>query len=454
MRAKLFLLSVLALALVALGQAPKSAWTPLAGSGGAFSALTGDVTSTNTGGATTVLQVNGGSIPTSGMLKANSSSQLVAATPGTDYAAANASTTVNGVSLSLGGTGTIPTAAIAVSAPSLDLICARGSDANVGLLTITGATNAAPVVFTVSVSPITTGYLAGQSFVVAGVTPSAYNGTYTIGSQTGTTITATNGTSPGQAYSSGGTVHMACNNSSDATSTTQFSSALSIPGGTFGTNTAVHLDALFEMLYSNSVTATAPAFFPSVTYNSTTITGPAVTFTGTPGVSGYSVPPQGIAGTMYLPFLLFSPAAGTIYGSSIYGSGAYFTGPVTVTTSSTANLTVGVIMPKQGIISGTYTSGGTITGSSSQTCTLSTFTSSTFTGATATVALTGTNTISSGTALTITNSGLAAYTTSTGATSATLGSGTATCSGTATIATTQGGAQGDGVRLLSVRAWQ
>ena len=78
----------------------------------------------------------------------------------------------------------------------------------------------------------------------------------------------------------------------------------------------------------------------------------------------------------------------------------------------------------------TYTSGGTITGSKGQTCTLSDFNG--VTNAMATVALTGHNTIASGTQLTITNPG---YGATTAPVSATLGNGTATCSGTATVIT-------------------
>ena len=85
-----------------------------------------------------------------------------------------------------------------------------------------------------------------------------------------------------------------------------------------------------------------------------------------------------------------------------------------------------------GLFTGTYTSGGSITGSSTQTCTLTAFNNS-GSGATATVALTGTNTIAGGTALVITNIGTS-FTSA--PTSATLGNGTATCSGTATISTT------------------
>jgi hypothetical protein len=99
-----------------------------------------------------------------------------------------------------------------------------------------------------------------------------------------------------------------------------------------------------------------------------------------------------------------------------------------------------------GVASGSYTSGGSITGSAGQTCTLSGFNNGN-TGATATVTLTGTNTIAGGTALTITNTG---YGSTSAATTATLGSGTATCSGTATIATVLGGAQGNADQLIGL----
>jgi hypothetical protein len=79
----------------------------------------------------------------------------------------------------------------------------------------------------------------------------------------------------------------------------------------------------------------------------------------------------------------------------------------------------------------TYTSGGTITGSRGQTCTLSGFNS--VTNATATVTLTGHNTIASGTQLTITNPG---YGGTVAPSTATLSNGTATCSGTAAVITT------------------
>ena len=83
------------------------------------------------------------------------------------------------------------------------------------------------------------------------------------------------------------------------------------------------------------------------------------------------------------------------------------------------------------IASGTYVSGGTISGSEGQTCNLANFNNGS-TGATATVTLTGTNSIAGGTALSITAGGLNA---TAPPTSAQLSSGTATCSGTAQVST-------------------
>ena len=83
------------------------------------------------------------------------------------------------------------------------------------------------------------------------------------------------------------------------------------------------------------------------------------------------------------------------------------------------------------LLSGTYTSGGSITGTVGQTCVLNAFNGG-GAGATATVALTGTNVIAGGTAITVTAAGTQ-YTSA--PTSATLANGTATCSGTAVVAT-------------------
>ncbi len=84
-----------------------------------------------------------------------------------------------------------------------------------------------------------------------------------------------------------------------------------------------------------------------------------------------------------------------------------------------------------GLLSGTYTSGITATGTVGQTCALTLFNGGN-TGGTATVALTGTNVIAGGTALVITAAGSGS---TSAATSATVGNGTATCTGPATVAT-------------------
>jgi hypothetical protein len=79
----------------------------------------------------------------------------------------------------------------------------------------------------------------------------------------------------------------------------------------------------------------------------------------------------------------------------------------------------------------TYVSGGTITGSTGQTCTLSNFNG--LSNATATVTLTSTNGIATGSQLNVTSVGFGGG--STAPTTADLGNGTATCSGTASVNT-------------------
>ena len=95
----------------------------------------------------------------------------------------------------------------------------------------------------------------------------------------------------------------------------------------------------------------------------------------------------------------------------------------------------------------TYTSGGTITGSAGQTCSLSNFNG--VSGATATVILTGTNTIASGTHLTVTAEGTGA---TTPPTTATLSNGTASCSGTATVITALTPISGVGLGVIGAAA--
>jgi hypothetical protein len=95
----------------------------------------------------------------------------------------------------------------------------------------------------------------------------------------------------------------------------------------------------------------------------------------------------------------------------------------------------------------TYTSGGTITGVVGQYCNLSNFNG--VTGATATVTLTGTNVIASGTQLVITAEGSGA---TTAPTTATLTNGTASCSGTANVITALTGNLGFGQSVVDATA--
>jgi hypothetical protein len=138
--------------------------------------------------------------------------------------------------------------------------------------------------------------------------------------------------------------------------------------------------------------------------------------------------------------------AGGVYNVRDYGAkgderfvaDAGMTATQTTVSSATATFTAAdtgktltIDAGAQGLLTATYTSGATVTGSKYQTCTVTAFNGDTGSAA-GYLWLTGTNTIASSTAIDITNLGV--FTSA--PTSATLGSGTATCSGTITIATT------------------
>jgi len=123
--------------------------------------------------------------------------------------------------------------------------------------------------------------------------------------------------------------------------------------------------------------------------------------------------------------------------------------PITINTAISQIISLSVRYKATGVVSGTYTSGITATGTTGQTCTLTSFNDSST--ATATVALTGTNTIAGGTALVITARGNSA---TAAPTSATAGNGTATCSGTATIATVLGGSPGNAMVMYGMALTQ
>jgi hypothetical protein len=330
-----------------------------------------------------------------------------------------------------------------VTLPTSDVVCAKGSDTTIAALTITGATNAAPIVFTVSTSPQTQGYVVGQTFAVTGANPSAYNGTYHVTALSASTITADNGGAPGSAWTSGGTVYMPCNNSIDAADTwTNFATVYSVPGGAFGTNTAFFPSVQLEYW----TPATAPSVYLGLYY-------------GSAGIYSSSAGPLAAGAAHFMAsaaWSVFSPGTGVLYATldkqtlTATGNTLNNTGPVYTSTGGAHNLNAAVEFTSTGLASGTYTSGGSVTGTVGQTCNLGTFNNG-LTSGTATVALTGTNTIAGGTAIVVTNTGYAA---TSAPTSATFTSGTATCSGSPTLSTTLGGAQGTAIRLLTYRVGQ
>lgn len=107
-----------------------------------------------------------------------------------------------------------------------------------------------------------------------------------------------------------------------------------------------------------------------------------------------------------------------------------------------------LVWSASGTVKGTYTSGITATGTTGQTCLLTSFNGTGGTGAAATLKLTGTNTIAGGTILNFTTYGSGYTGTST---SATVSNGTAACTGTPVLVTRIGqGARSVLVQNLNV----
>ncbi len=345
----------------------------------------------------------------------------------------------------------------AVLIGSGDLACGAAGDSTIAATgTATGATVSGTGPYTVTYTvPSTTvnyfNYFVGAFIQAQGFSPSGFNiaGTSpaTVTAVTSTSITVSMATNPGT-FVSGGTISLACANQTTDAGTGGspfiFSTAYTVPANYFAAAGA-SLSTEYQLQSFNFTSGTNPNLVFSQRLNNYGY----VALNGGPiQTANWS------GGTLGIGFRTISISPSHVIASTlgIWGVGAnqngqnYSTGPFATTTAAQPLTLVAQYTNVSGVALGTYTSGGTITGSAGQTCTLSSFNGAT--GTTATVALTGTNVVASGTALTMTYRG---YGATAAPTSATLGNGTATCSGAATITSTIGPQQGIAVLLQTLR---
>jgi hypothetical protein len=254
---------------------------------------------------------------------------------------------------------------------------------------------------------------------------------------------ATTTDNPGN-WSSGGTWSLSCGNqTNDAISATPYTFTASpvAPTGAFLTYPVSHVDVqygLFSSSAASSIKEVALAVGGANVFLNESTMVPAVSLAGYGGTLSWNLTNLDTASSSsaYLTAGVASSFPGLSSTMQVLDNGT--AQPVLVSgLDGTRAITVQTYFGATGVASGTYTSGGSISGSATQTCTLTSFNDSST--ATATVALTGSNTIAGGTALVMTSRGGGA---TAAPTSATLGNGTATCSGTATIATVLGGTPG------------
>jgi hypothetical protein len=408
--------------------------------------LAGDVTGTQ--GSTSVVKVNGAAVPVSKtVVGTNASGQIV-----------DASSAV------------LPTV---VTNPG-DLLCAQAGDTTIGAASITaGSSTPSAMTYTINFSSIVPGWFyVGQIVSSQGNTPSGYNGaplTVTAVSPSSATVTVSSTNNPAT-LTSGGTLSLYCSNqATDAAQTgwynlggqTAFSTIYTIPGNTIKAGYTLNLKPQL-LTFSPSSGQSNGKMAYSLYYGASPLWFIDSNASGGSGIQlSQSYVPGGQGATTNFDFSLVGLSTTlfvTSQSSAAYPSNAsnlggvlagystvngYAISPNFLVTTSNQNVALKVAWWPGSLKSGTYTSGITATGSTGQTCSLSSFNN--VTGATATVALTGTNTIASGTALVVTAGGTNASGASTTATAA---NGTATCSGTATVSTTMGGTPGYAALLI------
>ena len=345
-----------------------------------------------------------------------------------------------------------PSVLPAAASTAGDVVCAVAADATIGSQAVTAVSSTATTM-TYSVTNAGNYFAPGQKVQTQNNGTGGYNGgPWYVTSNTGSSVVVSSTNNPG-AGTAGGTLSLYCGNQSldGSLNYIPFNTTFTFPANTLGSS-VLSVKARPQFGVFSSASAAQVNTFDwelggtqvwkssglTVLVPGNSLTNGAGTYpldlTFLPGYSSVTyttVPPFTLGGV--------TPLTDTdgLTGTSLP--------PLAISTSSSQVLSLQLKYKPTGVASGTYTSGGTITGTTGQTCTLASFNDSST--ATATVALTGTNTIASATALTITARGGGA---TAAPTTATLGSGTATCSGTATISTVLGGSSGNALLMYGL----
>jgi hypothetical protein len=355
-------------------------------------------------------------------------------------------------------TGTSGTAATWQQPPNLtpaqtnpgDLVCAQAADTSLQNLNITGgACNGTSCTVSAVIGAANYAYrIPGQTFgIMSNGTTGVNGGPYSMVSATSTSITFANTAASGT-VASGGTIYRWCENqTTDATSQTQFTkNVFSVPANS--AQVGIPLNRKAQIAYTGA--GGSANYELGVWYGPTQIAqsysmigGYGVTYRL--GEASIDIVPQ-VVGSSGLLSASFQSVLMTSGSTPVYFTNGLST-PTLVNTANAANIALSVAFYPTALGSITLSSGCTVTGSIGQTVLLTAFNNGNST-ATATGTLTAANTISGATWV-VTNPGQNA---TSAATSATCGAGTVTsASGTATLTTTLRGAAGNAMDLVSMQ---
>jgi hypothetical protein len=347
-------------------------------------------------------------------------------------------------------------APFSVQSPAQDLLCSHGGDLTINSNSITGGSSTVSTA-TVNIGA-TEGFFVGSLVNVQGVSPSGYNGAFTVTAVVLNTSVTMNNTANPAGWSSAGTISLTCNNALGTDDShllyLPFVTQAPMTSSMFGTATSRHTYTADMVIWTGAV---APGLYLSAEASQFSTLGTVMWSPNALSTVGTSLSHQFFSATWGVTVDAANDGKVDTAMTAATGSAASiannnFHGLLPITLSNVNYFQVSPYWRATGLKSGICNDAGNKCGFSSLACatndviTLGTFNNSCVAATAATVACTGTNAIANGTAIVVTNTGISC-TSGTALTASGTCAGN-TCTGSAAITGVLGGPQGEALQLL------